>query len=59
MSLEKNATGEKNIIKPNDKEKLYTLQSFVNKINKSEVNSFGNYFVDLGEMFPDHSDCQG
>ena len=45
--------------KPSEKEKVFTLQGFLNKINKSEVNSFGNYFVDFSEMFPDHSEFQG
>lgn len=45
--------------KPTEKEKLFTLQGFLNKTNKSEVHSFGNYFVDFSEMFPDHSDFQG
>jgi|LauGreDrversion4_2_1035121.scaffolds.fasta_scaffold336878_1 hypothetical protein len=45
--------------KVNEKDKLFTLQGFLNKVNKSEVNSFGNYFVDFSEVFPDQSEFQG
>ncbi len=45
--------------KTNEKEKLFTLQGFINKVNKSETNTFGNYFVDFSEMFPDPSEFQG
>ena len=44
--------------KPGEKDRLFNLQGFVNKINKSESNTFGNYFVDFSEMFPDHSEFQ-
>lgn len=36
--------------------KTYTMQGFINKLNKSEPNTFGNYFVDFSEMFPDISE---
>jgi hypothetical protein len=29
----------------------HSLAVFINKINKNEPNTFGNYFVDLGEVF--------
>lgn len=45
--------------KPGEKDRLFTLQGFINKINKSESNTFGNYFVDLSEMFPDPSVFHG
>lgn len=41
-----------------EKDRLYTLQGFLNKINKSDGNSFGNYFVDFSEMFPDNTEYQ-
>jgi len=60
QNLDKNTIVDKTIqSKPSDKDKLFSLQSFINKINKSETSSFGNYFVDLGEMFPDASEYQG
>jgi hypothetical protein len=42
----------------NDKDKEYSLQTFVNKVNKNELNTFGNYYVDLTEMFSDPSEYQ-
>jgi CCR4-NOT transcriptional regulation complex NOT5 subunit len=43
----------------NEKDKQYSLQTFVNKVNKNEANTFGNYYVDLTEMFSDPSEYQG
>jgi hypothetical protein len=43
----------------NEKDKQYSLQSFMNKVNKVEANTFGNYFVDFGEMFNETSEYQG
>jgi hypothetical protein len=45
--------------KQTDKDRMYSLQGFINKINKSEINTFGNYFVDFSEMFPEQSEYQG
>jgi len=42
----------------NEKDKQYSLQTFLNKVNKNERNTFGNYFVDLTEMFSDPSEYQ-
>lgn len=42
-----------------DKDKMYSLQGFVNKINKSDMNTFGNYFVDFSDMFQETTDYQG
>jgi hypothetical protein len=43
----------------NEKDKQYSLQTFVNKVNKNEENTFGNYYVNLTEMFSDSSEYQG
>ena len=60
QNSDKNTIVDKsNIPKASERDKMYSLQSFINKINKSETSSFGNYFVDLGEMFPDSSEYQG
>jgi hypothetical protein len=40
-------------------EKLYSLQGFMNKINKSDPNTWGNYYADFSEMFVDQSEFQG
>jgi hypothetical protein len=37
-------------------EKTYSMQSFVNKLNRYEPNTFGNYFVDFSDMFPDQNE---
>ena len=29
----------------------HSLSGFINKINKTEPNTFGNYYVDFSEMF--------
>ena len=42
-----------------DKDRMYSLQGFINKINKSEITTFGNYFVDFSEMFADQTEYQG
>jgi hypothetical protein len=42
-----------------EKDRMYSLQGFINKINKADVNTFGNYFVDFSEMFNDQTDFQG
>jgi hypothetical protein len=42
-----------------DKDRQYSLQGFINKINKADVNTFGNYFVDFSEMFTEHTEFQG
>ena len=42
-----------------DKDRMYSLQGFINKINKADANTFGNYFVDFSEMFTDQTDFQG
>ena len=34
------------------KEKAYTLQNLVNKLNRGEQMSYGNYFVNFADMFP-------
>jgi hypothetical protein len=56
MNQEK-TSNDKN--KVSEKDKVFTLQGFLNKVNKSELNSFGNYFVDFSEIFPDQSEFQG
>ncbi len=43
----------------NEKDKHYSLHTFLNKVNKNEVNTFGNYFVDLTQMFSDPTEYQG
>lgn len=40
----------------NPKERNCTLQSLINKINKSESSTFGNYHVNFNEMFPKEED---
>jgi hypothetical protein len=32
----------------------HTLSAFINKINKTEQNTFGNYYVNFNEMFNDN-----
>ena len=56
---EKNSNNNVSCFKQTDKDRMYSLQGFINKINKSDVNTFGNYFVDFSEMFSDHTEFQG
>jgi hypothetical protein len=39
-------------------EKVYSLQGFMNKINKSDQNTWGNFYVDFSEMFTEQGDSQ-
>lgn len=41
------------------KDRTYTLQSFLSKINKIDMNKYGNYFVDFNEVFSDTNECVG
>ena len=41
---------------PNDK--TYTLSSVIHKLNKTEPNIFGNFYVDFSEMFNETNDYQ-
>ena len=46
-------------INPNNysqKEKSCTLQNFINKLNKAEPSTFGNYYVNFNEMFQKEED---
>lgn len=45
--------------KTTSREKEYKLGEFINKIHKAEPNTYGNYFVDFGEMFTDQSEYLG
>ena len=57
-SSEKSLTTNPSGGKPGDKDKMYSLQGLLNKINKTDVSSFGNYYVDFSEMFQDPSEFQ-
>ena len=37
-------------------DKTYTLQNLMNKLNRTEPITYGNYFVNFNEMFPCESD---
>jgi hypothetical protein len=59
IKSEKSSNTSLTALKPSEKEKMYSLQGFINKINKSDSNTFGNYFVDFNEMFPDNTEYVG
>ena len=40
----------------NQKEKNYTLQGLISKLNKTEPSTFGNYYVNFNEMFKKEED---
>ena len=40
------------------KDKTYTLQNLLNKINRTEPVTFGNYYVNFNEIFPKNFDCK-
>ena len=40
----------------NPKEKSYTLQNLIAKLNKTEPSTFGNYYVNFNEMFQKEED---
>ncbi len=40
----------------NAKDKSYTLQGFLNKVNKVDQVTFSNYCVDYSELFGDGSE---
>ena len=40
----------------NPKEKSYTLQNLIDKLNKTEPTTFGNYYVNFNEMFKKEED---
>lgn len=39
------------------KDKAYTLQGFLSKVNKSDQHIYGNYYVDFNELFSDTNEC--
>jgi len=47
-----------NTQKKEEKDKSYTLSNILSKLNKSEPNIFGNFYVDFSEMFSDPSEYQ-
>jgi len=67
---QKNFSGEKTALginsnyntqnsgKKDEKDKIYTLSNILSKLNKSEPNIFGNFYVDFSDMFNDPSDYQ-
>jgi hypothetical protein len=57
-SSDKSLTTNPSGAKSGDKDKIYSLQGLLSKINKTDVSSFGNYYVDFSEMFPDPSEFQ-
>lgn len=44
--------------KKEEKDKVFTLANILSKLNKSEPNIFGNFYVDFSEMFNDPSEYQ-
>jgi len=50
---EKSANISNNTNKKDQNEKTYTLNSVIHKLNKSEPNIFGNFFIDFSEIFND------
>ena len=48
---EKSANISTNPNKKDQSEKTYTLNSIIHKLNKTEPNIFGNFFVDFSENF--------
>jgi len=40
------------------KDKTYTLQNLLNKINRTEPVTFGNYYVNFNEIFPKNFDSK-
>lgn len=37
------------------KDKSYTLQGLLSKLNRGEPMTYGNYFVNFAEMFPNEA----
>ncbi len=45
-------------LKKDEKDKSYTLSNILSKLNKSEPNIFGNFYVDFSDIFNDPSEYQ-
>lgn len=51
-------TGSPGYVPIQQKDKQYTLQNLLNKLNRREPMTYGSYFVNFAEMFPKEEDYQ-
>jgi len=57
-NMSSNTYSSQNSLKKDEKDKSYTLSNILSKLNKSEPNIFGNFYVDFSDIFNDPSEYQ-